>query len=604
MTMARFLRVPCVALLGAAWTLSALCPSCARADAVRVSVVQRNGRHVLERNGTPFAIRGVGGDGSKELLAQCGGNSFRTWGAERLGEALDEAQRLGLTVAAGIWLGHERHGFRYTDPDQVAKQQDMVRDVVQRYRKHPALLMWSLGNEMEGDGTNAAVWTAVNSLAAMVKRLDPEHPVMTVIAEVSAEKVLNLHRLCPEVDVVGINSYAGAATVADRYVKAGGTKPFVLTEFGPPGTWEVEKTPWGRPIEPTSSEKAEWYRRAWRAVAASPLSLGGYAFTWGHKQEATATWFGMLLPDGSRLASVDVMTEIWSGKPPANRAPQVSGLAVAGSPDVEPGSLVKATITASDPEGDPLTAEWALREEPDAYGWGGDAEAVPRTIEGAVSRASLTEAEIRMPKDPGDYRLFVYVRDGRGGAATANVPLRVKGERRPEPSKQASLPLVVYAENEQTGRPYVPSGWMGKITAMKLDPASTAQPYAGKVCMRVEYSAPNEWAGVVWQHPENDWGDRPGGWNLTGASRLTFRARGERGGETVTFHVGIIGPDKPFADSSVTKLEGVRLTPEWREYVISLDGKDLSRIKTGFGWTVSGQGRPVVFYLDDVRFER
>jgi hypothetical protein len=37
--------------------------------------------------------------------------------------------------------------------------------------------------------------------------------------------------------------------------------------------------------------------------------------------------------------------------------------------------------------------------------------------------------------------------------------------------------------------------------------------------------------------------------------------------------------------------------------MIDLEGKDLTRIKTGFVWTLAGQGAPVVFYLDDIRFE-
>ena len=38
-----------------------------------------------------------------------------------------------------------------------------------------AVLMWGLGNEMEGYGAgdNAAIWSAIINLAVMVKKLDP-----------------------------------------------------------------------------------------------------------------------------------------------------------------------------------------------------------------------------------------------------------------------------------------------------------------------------------------------------------------------------------------------------------------------------------------------
>ena len=28
----------------------------------------------------------------------------------------------------------------------------------------------------------------------------------------------------------------------------------------------------------------------------------------------------------------------------------------------------------------------------------------------------------------------------------------------------------------------------------------------------IDYQDREGWAGVVWQHPANDWGDRAGGW--------------------------------------------------------------------------------------------
>jgi hypothetical protein len=201
----------------------------------------------LTRNGTPYLVRGAGGDGPKELLARLGANSVRTWGTDDLEQKLDEAHTHGLTVTVGIWLGHERHGFDYNDPAQIARQKEKVKEAVLRYKDHPAVLLWGLGNEMKGygRGDNDTVWKAVNDLALLVKGLDPMHPTMTVVAEIGGERVPRIHRLCPAIDIVGINSYERAPSVAQRYRDVGGTKRYILTEFGPPGPWEVGKTPWG-----------------------------------------------------------------------------------------------------------------------------------------------------------------------------------------------------------------------------------------------------------------------------------------------------------------------------------------------------------------------
>jgi hypothetical protein len=575
------------------------------ASAVEVRLVKTTSGFQLLRSGTPYVIKGAGGSGSMEKLKAIGGNSVRTWSAEKLGPVLDEAQKLGMTVTVGIWLGHERHGFNYSDAEQVAKQTEMVRETVLKFKDHPAVLLWALGNEMEGPaGDNAAIWSHINSLAAMVKRLDPAHPTMTVIAEIGGAKVKNVHRLCPEIDVVGINSYAGAASLPRRYKEAGGTKPYVLTEFGPPGTWESPKTSWGAVIEPTSTEKALSYRKAWDlAVTAEPICLGGYAFTWGHKQEATATWFGMLLPDGTKLGAADALAAAWTGNAPDARSPEIASLKVSGAAEIDPGVTVKAALDSSDPGGNPLRVRWVLQPEAERYGSGGDAEAALPTLPEAIIRGDLKGAEIKLPKEPGGYRLYAYVENGKGGAAVANVPLLVKGAVKLADGAPAKLPLVVYDEATREKPAYFPTGWMGNLKAVKMDEAWAQNPHSGKTSARFEYGAAADWAGVVWQNPGNDWGDLPGGWNLTGAKRLLFWARGDKGGEVLAFQFGLLGRDKKFFDTAQGKVENVRLTTEWKEYSIDLTGKDLKRVKTGFAWVVAGQGAPVVFYLDDVRFE-
>ena len=60
----------------------------------------------------------------------------------------------------------------------------------------------------------------------------------------------------------------------------GGTKPFILTEFGPPGFWETGETDWGAPYEPTSTDKAAFYLDTYRQAIESQrdIALGSYVF--------------------------------------------------------------------------------------------------------------------------------------------------------------------------------------------------------------------------------------------------------------------------------------------------------------------------------------
>jgi hypothetical protein len=145
---------------------------------------------------------------------------------------------------------------------------------------------------------------------------------------------------------------------------------------------------------------------------------------------------------------------------------------------------------------------------------------------------------------------------------------------------------------------------MGNTKGLKLDAASTTNVHAGNTSLQVDYRDSDGWAGVVWQSPANDWGDRPGGWNLTGAKKLVFWARGAKGDEPVSFEFGLLGADKRFADSGRGKLGPVVLGSEWKEYAIDLAGQDLSRIKTGFAFVVEGHGKPIQFFLDDIQFTK
>jgi hypothetical protein len=399
-----------------------------------VEVRQTAGSWRLYVNHQPFFIKGAGGEGSLAKLKEAGGNSIRTWGADRLQSVLDEAQQQGLKVCAGIWFHHEHdaEGFDYSKPEMVRAQLELVRQHVLRFKDHPALLLWGLGNEMEGEaGDKVEIWNAVQEAARLTKQLDPNHPTMTVIAEIGGQKVAGIHKHCPDIDIIGINSYGGGPSVAERYAKLNGTKPYIITEFGPPGPWEGGKTSWGAAYEPTSTEKAEFYRRTYQgSIEQKPLCLGSYAFLWGQKQETTVTWFGMFLKDGDKLQAVDTMTELWSGKPPAIRCPVIKQLKIRDLREFAPGAVFSATLEAADPQGRPLQVRWVVQpEQPKKLTAGAEEQALPELTDIFVSSDSHS-AELRAPQQPGGYRLFAYVRNG-AGTAVANVPFHVAGETKP-----------------------------------------------------------------------------------------------------------------------------------------------------------------------------
>ncbi len=226
-------------------------------------------------------------------------------------------------------------------------------------------------------------------------------------------------------------------------------------------------------------------------------------------------------------------------------------------------------------------------------------------IPGAIESGDIHGAVIHMPDRTGPYWLYAYVHDGHGGGATAVASLHVHPTA-PAPSQsgaaRARLPLVLYGDGAENPPPFAWSGWMGDLKALAVDDKCSTNPHSGTTCMKCQFKAASGFGGIAWQSPANNWGDQPG-LDLRGARKLTFWARGENGGEVVSFKLGILGPDAKFPDSDHSELPDVTLSTDWKQYSIDLSGKDLSRIATGFVWVVSASGKPVTFYLDDVQYQ-
>ena len=362
---------------------------------------------------------------SLALLAEAGAKVVRTY---RASDAwlLDEAQQLGMKVVMGLWLEHPRHGFDYADAAALRAQEDAVLETVARYRDHPALLAWGVGNEIEtGVADPLPLWREVDRLAGLIEQLDPNHPTLMVVADTGMDAFRTLAGCCPNVDLLGINVYAGAVfDLPQRLRKAGITRPVVVAELGPLGQWQAGRKPWGAPVELTSTEKARFFTEALAFLKDQPQIRGAFPFLWGAKQEQTATWHGLLLADGSQTAMTDALATAW-GRTVAKPAPLVRGIGI-GADEFAPGAEISAGIDAVSHDGSALTTEWTVRVEATDLRKGGDAETPPPRIDVRMLHADAATARFIAPTTPGAYRLFITSRDNNGKVATANLPFWVR----------------------------------------------------------------------------------------------------------------------------------------------------------------------------------
>ena len=216
------------------------------AGAIPVAITRQNDGFQLYRGGQPYFIKGVGGRRYMENAAEAGANSVRTWGPGNAGPLLDRAQDCGMTVMLGIWLSHEPSD--YLDNVYRSRIARDIQDLLDEYKNHPALLMWSLGNEINLlDANIPEAWQFVNRMSRMIKDQDPHHPVISVIAYDDIT-LNNIARHAPDLDAVGINAYGALSGVRAMIDSSAYDGPYIITEWGVDGHWEAEKTTWGRPI--------------------------------------------------------------------------------------------------------------------------------------------------------------------------------------------------------------------------------------------------------------------------------------------------------------------------------------------------------------------
>jgi hypothetical protein len=405
------------------------------AGANHCKIVKQGDGWQLLRNGKPFYIRGAVGWSHYDVLEDYGGNSVRLRAQKR---NLDRASEHGLTAMASLPVRGERNGMNWDDERAVAEQKQRILEIVNELKDHPAVLFWAVGNELDwippGRPHSPKLWQLLNDIAIAIHDADPYHPVMTVVGTGRFEwKIRQIAEDCKDMDFLGINSYGDIDKVA-KLARKHWPKPFVVTEWGPTGHWQVPKTERRAPIEQTSTEKAraifDRYRQT--ILPNGDHCLGSYVFLWGQKQETTHTWYGMFR-DGLKTESVGVMKYLWTGSWPKNRAPAVLDLRIEGSAEIgriylEAGEEYRANLTCYDCDYDVLSFTWDIRPEVEIpqNSYAGNMEKPAKPIAGLIRENQRTRIRFKAPEREGPYRLFVQISDGHDNAGYGNVPFYVK----------------------------------------------------------------------------------------------------------------------------------------------------------------------------------
>ncbi len=402
----------------------------------KVYVEKKNGKYALIKDGKPFFINGASGYSYCSVLKESGGNTLRTWDTTNLAVILDSALANDLSVIVGLYLPDYHETSFFNNPEKAAKMHKDYQAVVKRFKHHPALLMWSIGNEVifPYNPSYNNFYKVFNGLVDMIHQDDPDHPITTVLLNFDKKSILNLVVRC-DVDIISFNIYNRINTLRDDldWMKWFWSGPYLLSEWGINGPWGgTEQTAWGAYLEPTSGEKAELCLTRYQQYMPVEDSrfVGSCLFYWGHKQEGTHTWFSLFDEAGAHSETVGTMKSLWTGKAYKHEFPTVKTMLL-NSKRAKDNILLTANAPATAEVlldslgGEIKTIKWQLFKE-DWLRINNQANTKKLT---PLSQLNKNSTELKViftaPKEEGPYRIFATIYNTQGNFATCNIPFYV-----------------------------------------------------------------------------------------------------------------------------------------------------------------------------------
>ncbi len=194
--------------------------------------------------------------------------------------------------------------------------------------------------------------------------------------------------------------------------------------------------------------------------------------------------------------------------------------------------------------------------------------------------------------------------DRRSGTEQTARALLASERATPSPPKPASSDSA--AAVLDVSATYPATDLIGAKRRIRLTKAAPSEAHSAPEGWKIEFDKQGSFAGVCWKNRAGNEGDAPGD-NLSGARyrRISFWAKGEKGGEVVEFRAGGLGHIKTrYRDSFDVTAGPVKLTTSWSEHSIYVNDVDLSSVMTVFCALLHQEDNVegAAIYLDDVQY--
>ncbi|HEY8399781.1 MAG TPA: glycoside hydrolase family 2 TIM barrel-domain containing protein [Cytophagaceae bacterium] len=580
-------------------------------------IKKESGKWKLYVDSKEFRIKGVtfGEEVRKETIGRylkdlkfLGVNTIRTWGTNEATQILlDSCHAYGIKVMVGIWMRHGRPGMEGDDNfnylEDVKGMEVMYNDALQtvkKYKDHPAVLFWGVGNEVylniATDPEKKAYSLFLEKVCSAIKKEDPNHPIASVEAWTFGFNWWKEY--CPSVDIYATNVYgSGANQIPEELTKLGIDKPYVITEFGVDGEWGVPVDKKGLKIEPGDNQKYDVIAKGYKDwIENKSNCLGVYVFHYEvNKGNHGAVWL-LLYYNGMYRPQYWATREAFTGKKPVNHVPVINTFAVLDT-TLPTGTWMPVKLDVLDVDNDALEISFHYNQRIGS-------RVRMDQINPLEYRGSLSEGfEVKVPQENGLIKIYAFVKDAYNNLGIAQTSFVVNNGKNAEkliPGAKVTLPFYVYKDG--VNPPYIPTAYMGDYKDLRVDAAHRQITYSGTGSIKITYDNPAGWYGLGFVDPPDDWGDKPGGYDVSGATKFTFWAKATNENVIATFGFGLIGKDKEFYDTERKSLK-VQLTNQWKKYEINVSKSDLRCIRSGFTIFGGGIGEPYSIYIDDIMFE-
>ncbi|SDO21970.1 galactose-binding domain-containing protein [Actinacidiphila guanduensis] len=397
-----------------------------------VHVTGSQGNWQLTVDGKPWQVKGMTwgpatstADAHMRDLKAMGVNTLRTWGTDATSKPLlDSAAAYGLKVINGFWLNQ---GADYVN-DTAYKNDTLnaIKQWVTAYKDNPGVLMWDVGNEVilttqdhfSGDQVEQeriAYAKYVEQVVQAIHAIDPNHPVTSTDAWTGAWPYYKQYT--PDLDLYAVNSYGAVCSVKQDWVNGGYTKPYIVTESGEAGEWEVPNDANGVPTEPTDTQKRDGYLSAWNCVSGhTGVALGATLFNYGQENDFGGVWFNVL-PEGWKRLSYYAVAKDYGGSPQADTPPVIGSMTLSNTSTVPAGGQFTVTAPATDPDGDFVRYQLMYSSKYVDGGTGLHQVAFTQTGDGAFT--------VTAPATLGVWKVYVYAYDGHGNVGIETRSFRV-----------------------------------------------------------------------------------------------------------------------------------------------------------------------------------